>query len=152
MPADEFRRRSSSTAVLVGLAGLAVTGLAGCGDESAYEKIEPYELTPVGDDLNLVVLTPEASDRLVMETTAVTEESLNGRMRLTVPYAALIYDTAGGTWVYEHPEPLTYLRSAVSVDRIEGDRVYLSAGPAPGTEVAITSVAELYGTDTGVGK
>ncbi len=152
MRPDECRRRRGSTAVLVGVAGLAVTGLVGCGDEAAYEKIEPYELTPLADDLNLVVLTPEASDRLVMETAPITEEAVGGAMRLTVPYAALIYDTAGGTWVYAHPEPLTYLRTAVSVDRIEGDRVYLSDGPAPGTEVAVTSVAELYGTDTGVGK
>lgn len=148
----EWGRRRTSTALLTGLAGLAVAGLVGCGDDAAYEKVEPYELTPIADGVNQVVLTPEASDRLVMQTAAITEEGLNGTARLTVPYASLIYDTSGGTWVYTHPAPLTYVRAPVSVDRIEGDRVYLTDGPPPGTEVAVTSVAELYGTDTGVGK
>jgi hypothetical protein len=126
--------------------------LAACGDEAASEKIEPYELIAESDDINLVVLTERASERLVMETAPVSEQTVDGRSRLTVPYAAIIYDNNGGTWVYVHPEPLSYRRSEVTVDYIEGDMVVLEDGPEPGTEVAITSVAELYGTDTGVGK
>lgn len=152
MRLNEFHRGRTFLAVLAVLAGLGAVALVGGGGEATSEKVEPYELTAVDEDRNLVVLTPKASERLVMETAPVTEESVDGRSMLTVPYAALIYDTSGGTWVYVQPEPLTYLRSAVSVDWIEGDRVYLTDGPAPGTEVAVTSVAELYGTDTGVGK
>ncbi len=127
--------------------------LAGCGSTvSAYEKIQPYELIKGENGINTVILTEKASERLQMASVPVAEEQIDGASRLVVPYAALIYDTTGGTWVYTNPEPLTYIREEITVDFIEGDKVVLSAGPDAGTAVAITSVAELHGTDTGVGK
>ncbi|NNF53669.1 MAG: hypothetical protein HKN03_04410 [Acidimicrobiales bacterium] len=127
--------------------------LAACSDEPNAIKTVPYELVADEvDDINTVVLTQRASERLFMETTPVLEQTVDGRIRLTVPYAAIIYDTIGDTWVYAHPEPLSYRRASITIDYIDGDLVVLNDGPEPGTEVAITSVAELYGTDTGVGK
>ena len=126
--------------------------LAACGEDSAADKIEPYELVAESDEINTVVLTERASERLVMETVPVSEQTVDGATRLTVPYAAIIYDSNGDTWVYVHPEPLSYRRSEITIDYIEGDLVVLEDGPEPGTEIAITSVAELYGADTGVGK
>ncbi|MEZ4616636.1 MAG: hypothetical protein R2867_14205 [Caldilineaceae bacterium] len=127
--------------------------LAGCGQSAAkYTKVEPYELIKGEDGINTVILTEKAAERLQMASTAVVTEQLDGESRLVVPYHALIYDTNGGTWVYTNPEPLTYVRAEVAVDHIEGDKVFLTTGPDAGTEVAIASVAELYGTDTGVGK
>jgi hypothetical protein len=38
------------------------------------------------------------------------------------------------------------------VDFIADDRAYLTTGPSVGTEVVTIGVAELYGTETGVGK
>lgn len=140
------------------LATLPVIGamallLAACSDEPEAIKTVPYELVAdESDEINTVVLTQRASDRLVMETTTVSMQTVDGTSRLTVPYAAIIYDTIGDTWVYVHPEPLSYKRAPITIDYIEGDLVVLDDGPEPGTEVAITSVAELYGTDTGVGK
>lgn len=134
------------------LLALLALCLAGCASHAPYEKIEPYELVAGDDGINTVILTERAAERLQVDSESVREESFDGEMRLVVPYASLIYDNNGGTWVYTNPEPLTYVRAEVSVDFIEGDEVVLSAGPAPGTAVAIASVAELYGTDTGVGK
>ncbi|MDH3294427.1 MAG: hypothetical protein OER95_08930 [Acidimicrobiia bacterium] len=153
-PDQPLRSRGPAAGAALGLAAImAPVVLAGCGgDKAAAEHVEPYELTEVEEGINKVVLTPRASERLLMDTAPVTEETVDGQPRLGVPYASLIYDTTGGTWVYIHPEPLTYLRAEVTVDRIEGDMVYLHDGPEPGAEVAITSVAELYGADTGVGK
>lgn len=148
------RRRSdrASVAAFAGLVAVSAVAVSGCGGDAVAEPIEPYELTPIDEELNLVRLTPKASERLRMAVSPVTEQTLDGRPRLVVPYAALVYDTAGATWVYVRNESLTYHRSTVSVDRIEDELVYLFEGPAPGTEVAVTSVAELYGADTGVGK
>ncbi|MCB0064219.1 MAG: hypothetical protein KDE19_18980 [Caldilineaceae bacterium] len=127
--------------------------LVGCGaSAAAYTKVEPYELIKNDDGINTVILTEKAMERLQMASAAVTEEALNGDARLVVPYHALIYDNDGGTWVYTNPEERTYKRAAVTVEHIEGNKVYLTDGPAVGTQVAIASVAELYGTDTGVGK
>lgn len=135
--------------IVVSVAALV---LAGCGSGSKYEKIQPYELIKGEDGINTVILTEKASERLQMESVPIVEEEINGSTHLVVPYHALIYDNNGGTWVYVNPEPLTYKRAEVTVDHIEGDKVVLSNGPEVGTQVAIASVAELYGTDTGVGK
>jgi hypothetical protein len=72
--------------------------------------------------------------------------------RLAVPYSSLIYDIYGDTWVYINPEPRQFLRVPVVVDYIQGEKVYLVEGPAAGTTVVTVGVAELHGTDTGVGK
>ena len=71
-----------------------------------------------------------------------------------IPYAALIYDTKGVTWVYTSTsaEPLAFVRHKVMVDYIEGDTAYLSEGPAVGTLAVTFGAAELYGAETGVGK
>jgi len=123
--------------------------LVGCGVEaSTYQKIEPYTLEEGADGINKIKLTARAAERLQVSSVPVTAED----NFLVVPYGALIYDNYGGTWIYINPEPLTYLREEVIVDYIEGDKVFLTSGPDIGTEVAITAVAELYGTDTGVGK
>jgi multidrug efflux pump subunit AcrA (membrane-fusion protein) len=64
-----------------------------------------------------------------------------------VPYEALIYDPEGKTYVYVVTKPLSFQREEVEVDRIEGDRVLLSAGPAAGTKVVTVGAAEAYGTE-----
>lgn len=147
MPTSRFVLAAS---VAVGLTSLV--GLTGCGQEAAQEKVQPYELTATDEGLNTVSLTQRASERLLLETAPITVANIDGQELLTVPYAALIYDTSGGTWVYRQTEPLSYVRAEVTVDYIEGDTVVLTDGPDEGVEVAITSVAELYGADTGVGK
>lgn len=72
--------------------------------------------------------------------------------RLVVPFSSLIYDIYGDTWIYINPEPRNFLRVPVVVDFIQGDEVVLTEGPAAGTTVVTVGVAELHGTDTGVGK
>ena len=48
---------------------------------------------------------------------------------LVIPYAAVVYDADGKTWVYTSPKPLTFVRSPITVARIAGDKAFLSAGP-----------------------
>jgi multidrug efflux pump subunit AcrA (membrane-fusion protein) len=74
-----------------------------------------------------------------------------GGPRLTVPYSALLYDLDGTAWVYVSPEPLSFQRHEVVVDRIEGDIAVLSSGPPVGTEVVKTGATELFGVESGVG-
>jgi hypothetical protein len=139
-------RPSSSRACLLSAAlvlALAALPVAGCTEvetetETSYE---PSELKPVkgNDDIQRVVFTEEGAKRVDLQTTSVR--------RNVVPYAALIYDPEGKTYVYTSPKPLEYLREEVEVDRIEGDRVLVSRGPAPGTKVVTVGAAEVYGTE-----
>ena len=71
---------------------------------------------------------------------------------LVVPYAALIYDIHGGTWVYENTTPHGFTRRRVEVRYMADGEVVLARGPAPGTKIATAGVAELFGTEFGFGK
>lgn len=77
----------------------------------------------------------------------------DGEMRKVIPYAALIYDINGGTWVYtKELNDLAFIRQSVTVDYIMDDLVVLIEGPPEGTEIVTVGVEELYGAETGVSK
>lgn len=137
--------------VLIMMTGLQVVA---CTQTPAKaEKEEPAKVEAVaGTEFNRVVLTEKAAQRLGIQTDTVREEPMNGTPEMVVPYTAVIYGLNGETWVYVSPEPLTFVREPITIDYIEGDFAVLIDGPPAGTEVATVAVAELYGTDTGVGK
>jgi hypothetical protein len=138
--------------LLVLVAGSLLSACAGAPVD-ASTKPQPAQIEPIeGTEFNRVVLSEKAAERLDVQTTPVRNEQVDGTERTVIPYAALIYDLEGATWVYVSPAPLTFVREAVTVDFIEGETVVLVDGPAAGTEVAMVGVAELYGIDTGIGK
>jgi hypothetical protein len=111
-------------------------------EESSGES-EPYTVEPIeGTDLSRVILTADGVERIGLETTAVADT--------TVPASAIWIDIDGQAWVYTSPEPLTFVREAVTVDRYKGDVAHLSDGPAIGTEVVTVGVAELIGSEFGI--
>jgi ABC-type oligopeptide transport system substrate-binding subunit len=126
---------------------IAALPLAGCTEveEETATGYEPSTLEPIkgNDDLQRVTFTEEGAKRVDLQTAAVRR---SGKHKV-VPYAALIYDPEGKTYVYTSPKPREYLREEVKVDRIEGDRVLVSRGPPAGTEVVTVGAAEVYGTE-----
>ncbi len=148
--------------------------------ETASKKIEPATVEPAqeGGGLSRLTLTPKAAERLGIQTVPVRETQtaskpataaadpaspadpssptpapgdLGGATQKVIPYSALLYDIHGKTWIYKSPEPLTFIRHQVEVERIEGDEAVLSDGPPAGTGVVTVGVAELYGTEFKVG-
>lgn len=75
----------------------------------------------------------------------------SGEAQKIVPYAAVLYDLHGDTWVYTRVEPLAFVRAPIVVDYIEGDLAVLSDGPPAGTEVVTDGSSELYGAEAGIG-
>ncbi|MBL8186640.1 MAG: efflux RND transporter periplasmic adaptor subunit [Acidobacteria bacterium] len=71
---------------------------------------------------------------------------------LVVPWSAVVYDINGGAWVYETTAPQTYVRRRIEIARVVGSLAVLNRGPAVGAKVAITGVAELFGTEFSTGK
>jgi hypothetical protein len=140
--------------MLAGALAAAVFLIAACGQVSSgsAKKESPATVEKGDGGINRVTLTEKAAERLAIQTTQVREEQIGGVQRKVIPYAAVIYDLQGKTWTYTSPARLTFVRQAITVDHIDGDRVVLSDGPAAGTEVVTVGVAELYGTDTGIGK
>lgn len=99
----------------------------------------------------LVVASGAGAGATQQELRTVGNPAAPGLVKV-VPYAAVIYDAQGATWVYMNPNPLTFVRHAIHIDYIEGDLAVLSDGPASGTAVVIVGAAELFGTETGIGK
>jgi ABC-type oligopeptide transport system substrate-binding subunit len=69
-----------------------------------------------------------------------------------LPYAALLYDSSGKTWVYTNPAPRVYERQPVTVTKVEAGVVTASAGPAVGTAVVTVGAVELFGAEFNTGK
>jgi hypothetical protein len=134
---------------------LAVLPLAGCqgGQDEAAATDEPAKVEPVegSDDLFQVTLTPEAAERVDLQTAAVRTEGEGADERTIVPYSAIVYETNGETWLYASTGDLSFVREHIVVQDIEGDRAVLSEGPPAGTEVVTVGVAELFGAEHGIG-
>ena len=124
------RRRLASA----GLTAVALSAcLAGCSQTTAA-GVKP------------VTFTAEGARRIGLATSAVS----NASGSLVVDHAALIYDSAGGLWVYTIPEPLTYLRTPVKVSTVDQHRAFLADGPVVGTSVVTTGAAQIYGEELGI--
>lgn len=125
--------------------------LTACGGGSGSEAsasgpatVEEIE----GTDLSRITLTAKAAERLDIQTGAVEK---NGTWTV-IPYSAVLYSPTGETWAYINPKPLTFVRQAIDVDRIDGNKAYLSKGPPTGAKVATVGVAELFGAESGLGQ
>jgi hypothetical protein len=126
--------------------------------DSPAETVDPVaaaevaKLEPVpGTKLKKITLTAPAAKRLGIETSSVQGATAAGEPRLVVPYAAVLWDPAGTAYVYTNPQPLVYVRHAIVVESIQVNQATLAQGPAIGTAVVSVGVAELYGTELGIG-
>jgi hypothetical protein len=128
---------------------IAVLLLPACRRVASEESggKEPYTLEPVkGTEFTRVILTADGAERIGLETAVV--EAVGGDK--TVPESAVWIDANGDEWVYTSPEPLVFVRAAISIDRYERGRAVLSDGPAIGTTVVSVGVAELIGSEFGI--
>ncbi len=143
MTPASVRTRGTATWVATILAALSLSGCREVeeGSEDGYHpsKLEEIE----GTDLKRVTFTAEGARRTGLRTERVRRSG----GRLLVPYEALIYDASGAPYVYTSPKPLTFLRAPVEVDRVDGERVVLSDGPPPGSEVVTVGASEVYGSE-----
>jgi hypothetical protein len=118
---------------------------SGAVAEDAIAAAASVEPSPDGGPA-LLHLTEESVLRLGLETAPVDGSS----GVLTVPYAAVVYDADGASWVFVEVEDRVYQRSPITISAIQGDAVGLAGGPAPGTEVVTVAAAELVGVEAGI--
>jgi multidrug efflux pump subunit AcrA (membrane-fusion protein) len=112
-------------------------------------KITPARVEATLDaKIKKITLTPKAAERLGIQ---IDEVRVDPSGRRIVPYASVLYDLTGKTWVYISADPLTFFRGAVEIDTIKGDNVYLTDGPPAGTRVLATGVPQVFGTEVKVG-
>jgi hypothetical protein len=149
--------RQNLTAILV-VIGIGVGGLTGCGQaaaESGDKAVLRGEASKVeaipGSAVKKVSLSPQASQRLGVALGAVSIQPVNGVRSLVVPYSAVIYDAAGGAFVYTTAEPNVFVRAPVTVTDVADDLAAVSTAPPVGTPVVTVGASELLGAETGVG-
>lgn len=149
-------QRSPRLMVWVLISAATALLLVSCGrNNTTPTKIEPASVQINQETgLGLVTLTEAAVTRTGIETAEVATERSprEGEMFAAVPYSSVIYDKYGATWTYVVTDERTYLREPITIDHIEGDWAYLTNGPDTGTVVVSIGAAELYGTETGIGK
>jgi hypothetical protein len=134
--------------LLVAVLVVAALPLAGCKEiesesTAGYEPAKVEAVKGGDEDLKRVTLTAEGIARTGLKTAAVESA---GR-HTVVPYAALLYDAEGNTFVYTSPSRRSFLRASVEVDRIEGNRVLLTRGPPIGTEVVTVGATQVRGAE-----
>lgn len=136
------------------IAAAVLLSLAGCDKDvksagaTTAKPVSATAAAPAPSGPKRITLKDLETKRLGIELAEVTKSG----ERLTMPYNALLYDPTGGEWAFANPEGNVYHRTALKVEAIEGDKVYLTSGPAVGTKVVTMGAAELYGIEFGVGK
>ena len=148
---ERARDRLRSGPVLLGMVALAALAVSGCKEATeatVSSGYEPSHVEAVGDsDVQKVTFTDVGAEQVGLATATAQQRGAS----TVVPYAALIYDGQGVTWVYTVADDLTFIRSQVKVDHIEGDQVLLSDGLGRGAEVVTAGAAEVYGAELGIG-
>lgn len=105
------------------------------------------------DEVALQYVVNNANKRLAPGQRVYVELSLGSTVqRSVVPYSAVVYDVKGDAWVYTQSAPLNFVRHQVMVDYIDDDLAVLAKGPPAGTAVVTVGVAELFGSEFGIGK
>ncbi len=128
------------------LCGLILSACAHLPEEEEAIN-EPATLVAIeGSDVSRITLTERAVERVDVQVSPVVDAGSG----TVIPYGAVFYTATGETWAYTNPEPLTYVRVPIVVDRISGDRAFLSDGPPSGMDVVTQGASELYGTETDV--
>lgn len=133
-----------------------VAGLqfAACTSKTAAPgHIKPATVEHIeGQEVSRITLTPKAAERLDIKTATVPGLQLTrSGQRPVVPYAAVLYDAKGVTWVYTSPANLVYVRHRITVDYIEGDQAVLTDGVPAGTQVVTQGGQELFGAEFEIG-
>lgn len=140
-----MKRINHLVILMLVLTGLLLSACGGGQIPVTGEKVAPSKLEPIeGSELSRVILTEKAAERIGVETVPA-----KGKV---VPYAAVIYDIEGNTWVYTNPAPLTFVRAPITIDFIDGDQAYLSQAMDTQDPIVTMGVIEIYGAETGVSK
>jgi hypothetical protein len=138
-------------------------GLAGCAhSESAAEPVQPAQTRLIpGTSLHYVTLTRQAMLDLGVRVQPVRRApsyaptvlpAAGARALTVIPLKAVIYDPRGRSWTYTTVTRRTFVRRAIVIDRIDGDKVLLRSGPPVGTPVVTVGAPELLGAEYGVGE
>jgi hypothetical protein len=139
--------------VLTGIVG-SVLLLSACTGASTEPQAAPPASVEQGNGTAQarVTLTVDAARHLGIETAEVRAARRSRGNATLVPYAAILYDPAGRTWVYTSPEPLVFVRQPIRVEDIRGRWAAVSSETPLDAPVVTLGGSELLGVEYGVGE
>lgn len=105
----------------------------------------------VTSDLYYEIANPNLQLRPGQRLSATLPLRTSGRLGLSVPLSAILYDVHGGTWLYVNEAPHVYRRQRVELAETDGATAFLLRGLTPGLQVVAQGATELFGTEFGAG-
>jgi multidrug efflux pump subunit AcrA (membrane-fusion protein) len=125
--------------------------LAGCGGSGEPSVPASSKLVPVhGNPAGKIVLTAAGAQHLGLQTATVRSVRAPAAAKAIIPFAAVVYAPSGQTYAFISQGRLTFTEVPITIDRINGDAVYLLKGPQAGSKVVTVGAEELFGVQTGV--
>jgi len=112
----------------------------------------PPSADPVTAGVDFYYELPAGTTRRPGERVTVVLSTNQSAEALVVPFAAIVFDALGGSWVYAEKAEHAYERRRVDIRRIEDDLAILERGPAVSTRIVRAGAAELFGVEFGGGK
>jgi hypothetical protein len=145
--ARTFGRRTrvglSLAAAAAALLPAACAG-AGPGDEEEVALVQTKLKDLKGHPgHHIITFTKLGAERADVATTKVTRAGGHNEL----PYAALLYNADGSTFVYTATGPLTYQYTPIHLLKVVDTRIQFSNGPKPGTPVVTSGVPQVHGAD-----
>jgi hypothetical protein len=129
---------------------LFIVMISACDQHSTHQRIQPATVKkPAGSHLAQITLTPEAEKRLGIEVTSPLKTSVG---KAVIPTSSLIYDTSGKSWVFIRVDPHQYHREQIRIVRTQKNQIEIENKLPESTSIVTQGAAELYGTESGVGK
>lgn len=113
----------------------------------------PPTATALSSTIDLYYQMPDPNSKFRPNQRVSVRLPLSGQVsQRVIPWSAVIHDINGGSWVYEKSGDHKFVRRRVQVKNVVGPLAVLDQGPPVGTEIVITGVAEVFGTEFGFGK
>ena len=144
------RNRAAFVLALLGGALVALPEARAQNPAAAAAAERPARMEAIGgSNIKKITLTPKAAQRLDIQTGQVRQDASG---RKVVPYAAIVYDKDGTTWVYTNPQALTFIRHIHRRGTHQGRRRRAEGRPCRRrARSATTGAPQLYGAEKGVG-
>ena len=135
----------------------AEIGGLGAANGDARRSATPVVAPPSADaaaaSADLFFELDNADQRFQLgEKVAATLALKTEEQSLVVPWASVLTDINGGTWVYENTAEHQYVRRRIQIRHVSGGLAVLASGPPVGASIVTTGAAELFGTETGFAK